>query len=123
MNPAETFSQPLTVTFEDAPGVVVVRLVGTPGMENVNPYHEQLLERIDDQTPRVIADLSKLTFINSPVLAMLVHAHKRAHEHGGRVVIVRPSAPIARVLRIMNVERLFPEYDSVSAALSALAPP
>ncbi|TWT44032.1 STAS domain protein [Phycisphaerae bacterium RAS1] len=121
MNPAETFSQPLSVTFEDVPGACVVRLVGTPGMENVNPHHEQLLDRIDDETPNVVADLSKLTFINSPVLAMLVHAHKKTHEHNGRVVIVRPSAVIARVLRLMHVERLFSEYATVDAALAALA--
>lgn len=64
----------------------------------------------------VVFDLSEVTFIDSCGLGALIGAIRRVREHGGRVVLCSPRAPVTRLLRVVGMDRLVTVHDSLVAA-------
>jgi anti-anti-sigma factor len=51
----------------------------------------------------IIVDLAGVTFIDSSGLRVLVRAHKRQRDSGGRFVIASPSEAVRRLLEITGL--------------------
>jgi anti-sigma B factor antagonist len=64
---------------------------------------EQVDERLD-----VVIDLSRVTFIDSSGLGVLVGALRRVQEHGHRLVLRAPTASLQRVLEVTGLASAFP---------------
>ena len=61
----------------------------------------EALEEIDAE--RVLIDLSGCEFIDSTGIAVVVQAHQRARERGGRVAVHSPRAQVLRVLTVSGL--------------------
>lgn len=48
-------------------------------------------------------DLSRVTRLTHPGLAVLVAAHRRLRDGGGSLALSRPSAPVVRALRVSGL--------------------
>lgn len=57
--------------------------------------------------PRLLLDVSGVSFCDSAGLAALIGARRRAERAGGGVTLLGVSAALARVLRLTGVEPLF----------------
>lgn len=68
----------------------------------------------------IVVDLSKVTFIGSAGIALLVHAHTCAAEAGRilRVVIDTSKPPLTRPLSASGARDLLTIYDTLAAALA-----
>lgn len=65
-----------------------------------------------------VADLSQVTFMDSTGIATLVTLLKRAHHHGGAVVLVAPVEPAAnRILTLTRFDKVFPIATTVEEAM------
>lgn len=51
-------------------------------------------------------DLSRVTRLSHPALAVLVGAHRRLRDGGGSLVLATPSASVVRVLRVSGLHRV-----------------
>jgi anti-sigma B factor antagonist len=82
-----------------------------------------LRERIQDLTAKdvvhIIADLSRVDFLDSTGLGVLVGGLKRVREHGGSLTPVINSTRILHILRITGLTRVLPPQPSVQAAIDA----
>lgn len=82
-----------------------------------------LRERIQDLTAKdvvhIIADLSRVDFLDSTGLGVLVGGLKRVREHGGSLTPVINSMRILHILRITGLTRALPPQPSVQAAIDA----
>ena len=67
----------------------------------------------------VVVDLSDITFIDSAGLGVLVGAHRRMLEAGGRLRIVRPPTLVGRAFALTGLDEVFDLYDDRGAALAA----
>ncbi len=80
---------------------------------------EQLL---DDQTKRLVIDLSAIEFCDSAGLAALVAALKRTRAVGGDTKLVAPPHDgVWRILRLTRFERVFDIRPNVDEAVGAFA--
>jgi anti-anti-sigma factor len=78
---------------------------------------EDLAERVLDEVgPRVILDLSLVTFCDSGGLSLCVELHRRTTARGGWLRVAGASGPVLTVLHVANLDRLFPLYDTVADA-------
>lgn len=67
------------------------------------------MERGWPATPRdVVVDCSRVTFLDSMGLRVLVHAMQRAANEGCAFALAAPSEPVRRVLELAGVTSLFP---------------
>lgn len=96
---------------------VVYRLFGSLDIATAPTVRAALLEA--SETARdIIVDLTGLEFIDSTGLGALIGAHRRALEHDGKVRLVVREGPIARLLNITGLVRVFSVYGSFDEALA-----
>jgi anti-anti-sigma factor len=77
----------------------------------------QAFRRIDGRTDLVI-DLGNLEFVDSAGLGVLVGIYKRVKQRGRRVAVARAQPYVARVMRIIKLDRVFESFEDVASALT-----
>ena len=69
--------------------------------------HAQLDDAIAPATA-VTLDLSRVTYLSSEALAVLVHAYCRLRDGSGSLVLTAASPSVIRVLRVSGLHRVLP---------------
>jgi anti-sigma B factor antagonist len=65
----------------------------------------------------VIVDLTQTTFIDSSSLGVLIGAHRRLQQRGGRLIVACDSEAIVKTFRITGLDGVFTIVKSVDAGL------
>jgi anti-anti-sigma factor len=86
-----------------------------PGINDL----DRLVGAAPDQ--RWILDLGALTLLTSRSIAQLIAVARRVSLAGGRIVLARPIATVAAVLRMTKLTRLLPMFDDLDQAARSLA--
>jgi anti-sigma B factor antagonist len=125
MTPKDTPSingTPFGVTVKAAgENACIVELVGELDLGTI-PRLESPLMRAIDSNDAVILDLSRLSFIDSSGIGLLIDAH-RATERTGRLhTVISGASQVERVLTIAGIDRALPVFTDRAEAVAALAP-
>ncbi|GAA4760074.1 STAS domain-containing protein [Nocardioides endophyticus] len=94
----------------------VVRCVGEIDIATVPELRDRVMGLQVDGPPRLVIDLTGVTFIDSLGLGALIGIHKRARVLQGSLVVV-PSPAANRVLVATALDRVFKLHETVEAAL------
>jgi anti-sigma B factor antagonist len=70
--------------------------------------------------PRILADLSAVSFLDSTALGVLVRSVRTFDANGSRVRIVLPTGPARRIFEITTLDRALPVAATRSEALAEL---
>jgi anti-sigma B factor antagonist len=68
---------------------------------------------------KLIVDCSRLGFISSYGIAVLVRLHKKLAERGGDVKLAALESRVARLIALVGLERVFQIYTTVDDARNA----
>jgi anti-sigma B factor antagonist len=98
--------------------LVVVSLAGEVDVDNVSEVRRCLDEAVETHGPRLVVDLTGLTFIDTTGLGVLVRQLAMLRERNGTMALVVPDGQVLRRLRRTNLAPLFPIYDTLSQALA-----
>ena len=101
-------------------GVVV--LEGEIDIYSAPEFKEVLVNSIEGGAHRVIVDLTKVTFIDSTALGVLVSGAKRVRPRNGNLDIVCSDENIIRIFEITGLDRIFGIYSSRGEAVKAATP-
>ncbi len=101
-------------------GCAVVEASGEVDIATAAQMSEALWWALD-YSPRVVIDLTRVTFMDSGGLNVLVAGWRRAREHGGGIGLVSPAEAVRDVLQVTGLDRLFTITDSVADAITAVA--
>ncbi|GHA70835.1 hypothetical protein GCM10010372_82390 [Streptomyces tauricus] len=71
------------------------------------------------QPPRIIADLSGVTFMDSTGINALITAYHAVNSAGGWLRIAAPSPPVERILHLVGLDALIDCHPSLEQALTA----
>lgn len=101
-------------------GRLVVELVG-----ELDVYTARSLRGVLDHTPRderrrIAVEMSRLDFLDSSGLGVLVGAMKQAQSLGGGLCMVRPKERVLKTLRITGLIRVIPPFDDFRKAFAWL---
>jgi anti-sigma B factor antagonist len=111
-------SSPFDLTISEQASAVHVTLSGELDISTA-PRFEEALRRVEaDEPDVVVADLSRLEFMDSTGLRLLVAADGRARETGRRFVLVRGNDMVHRVLRLTRLDErleIVEDADAVAA--------
>lgn len=94
-------------TVAEGDGRSEVQLVGELDISTAPLLREGLLRLLADGSGDVTLDLSRLNFIDSTGLSVLVGAYKRASESGRAVVLRSPRPSARKVLEISGLDTVF----------------
>lgn len=79
-----------------------------------------VLEQAVEGDKSCLIDLSKVEFIDSTGVGLLIRLQKKARGNGQALVLLQPSQPVARALQMMRLNDFFPQCGSVAEARDLL---
>jgi anti-sigma B factor antagonist len=97
---------------------VVVQVSGDIDVHTVRFLRDQLAAPVDAGHDLVV-DLSRVTFLDSTGLGVLVTALKRIDARGGRMQLVVQGERVLKVFRITALTRLFTIHPTLETALAS----
>jgi anti-sigma B factor antagonist len=84
-------------------GQTIVRLKGELDLSNVDYLQDQLAAAVET-APDVVVELAGLQYLDSQGLRLIKHLSDKAHDCGGKLVVVAPPESFARqVLEMSNL--------------------
>ncbi|MFI9770273.1 STAS domain-containing protein [Streptomyces sp. NPDC052415] len=99
-------------------GIRVVSLRGEIDHDVRDVLSEALRVEHDAQRPRIVADLSEVTFMDSSGINGFVATHQQVSAAGGWVRIAAAQESVLRVLQLVGVDDVIPCCPSVEQALA-----
>jgi anti-sigma B factor antagonist len=105
------------VAVEVIDGWQVLRLAGEVDVATAPRLRDRLVQLINEGPPRLVVDMSGLSFIDSMGLGALVSGLKRARAHDGDLRLAGPSDHVAKVLEITRLDQAFVVGATVEAVL------
>lgn len=98
---------------------LVVRPAGEVDLRRASALGRALQDVQAQQPSRLVVDLAGVTWIDSPVVAILIQALRRARRHGGIVVLCGLTPIVRSVFEIARLdEGVFTIVDDVEAAIA-----
>jgi len=105
----------LTTTIHDQAAVVSVN--GDVDAATAGALTAYLLKTLEKAWLTVIVDLSRVGFMSSAGLRVLLDAHQQSKSSGKKILLAAPQAGVKKVLDTSGFTRIIPCYDSVAEAL------
>ena len=96
----------------------VVAVSGEVDLFTAPEFKQRVTAPIGAGIDHVVVDLTETTFIDSSSLGVLIGAHRRLQQRGGRLVVACDSDAILKTFRITGLDGVFTIVDSVETALS-----
>lgn len=84
---------------------VIIALEGELDIGSVDTLSKALERAGDEASERIVVDLSRVEFMDSTGLRILIGAHRRARETDRSLVVVTGDSPAARVLELTRMGR------------------
>ncbi|MFJ3819126.1 STAS domain-containing protein [Streptomyces sp. NPDC090056] len=107
-------SERLSVTHHTVDGVRVATLLG-----EIDHTTKDTLLPGEGTAPRVVADLSGVSFMDSTGVNVFIFAHQNLSDLRGRLRIAAPQEAVLRVLALIGVDTLIPCHPTLEGALNA----
>ena len=99
----------------------LIELSGEVDLYTAPRFKDDLIALIDAGVADIVIDLSRVTFIDSTALGVLIGGVRRVNAAAGAMTLVVTSRPVERVLSITGLDRVFTIHESLEDAIAALA--
>lgn len=105
------------------PGIYYIKAVGT-----LDAATYEIMERVIESLfakaqYRLIVVLEQVTYISSAGAGVFIGAIGTAQDHGGNIVLLKPSSMVREVFSILGLEEIFPYASSVEEAITIFDQP
>jgi anti-sigma B factor antagonist len=95
----------------------IVAVSGEVDLFTAPEFKQRVTAPIAAGTDCVVVDLTRATFVDSSSLGVLIGAHRRLQQRGGRLVIACDTEAIIKTFRITGLDSVFTIVNTVQAAL------
>ncbi len=99
--------------------VVVMNLEGRFDAYSAPQVNERLEEALRIETPRLVVNMEKVSFVDSTALATLVQAMKRCRQMNGDLRISNLKQPVQMIFELTRLDRAFEIFPSAAEAVEA----
>lgn len=70
---------------------------------------------------RLVVDLSKVNYLSSIGIPMLINTAKSVASRGGKMALLNPQRNVAEVLDITGIPQIIPVYDDLESAKAGIS--
>ncbi len=98
---------------------VVVEVGGEIDVYTAPRLREQLIDLVSGGSYDIVVDMTKVEFLDSTGLGVLVVGLKRVRAHDGSLRLVCTQERILKIFRITGLTKVFPIHSSVAEAVAA----
>jgi len=107
----------IEVTREMIGDAVVLALEGSVDIYSSTELRGELKVALDSEAPRLVVDMSGVTFVDSSGLATLIEALQRIKVYDGSLALCNLSKTVMGVFELANLDSIFEIKASRDAAL------
>ena len=108
----------MEVKTEETESGVVITLEGEMMLGySANDFHEAIKNAIDHNKKKIVVDLSKVQFITSWGIGILIYGHTTTTNLDGEFKLVGVSEKISKIFKKIKIENVFEQHTSVEEAL------
>ncbi len=101
--------------------ILVFELSGRLDTASCEYFHSVLEARIKDGNEKVIIDCDDLEFVSSTGLRIMMRVHARMKKQGGDVKLARIHGAVAKVMRIVRLDKVLHIHTTVEDAVESFA--
>ena len=102
-----------TRTDDDLPAI---ELEGEVDVYTAPQLKQQMLALLDGGATEIMVDLTKVDYLDSTGLGVLIGGLKRMREREGNVVLICPNQRVRRVFEITGLDKIFDIFNSEAEA-------
>lgn len=103
--------------------VLILTADGGLNADTAEQFVSQLEKLIEGGIRKVIVDCSKLDFVSSYGVALLMRLHRRLGKQGGDVKLASIHSNVISLLRLLRLDQVLQIYPDVNRARLAFRPP
>ena len=103
--------------------VLILTADGGLNADTADQFVTQLEHLIAGGINKVIVDCSKLDFVSSYGVGLLMRLHRRLSKQGGDVKLANIHSSLVSLLRVLRLDQVFEIYPDVNRARLAFRPP
>ncbi|MFC6712643.1 STAS domain-containing protein [Branchiibius cervicis] len=111
----------ISVTDDGGPDVTVISLVGEADVSTAARLREELVRAVGEGGPAYVVDLSRVPFLDSTALGVLVGRLKAVRSAGGDLVLVTGDQRLLRNFAITGLDKVFGIFPTIAEATAALS--
>lgn len=101
-------------------GIRLIKLTGKLDMEGRTSIEKQFTQHCAGKNVFVLTDLSRMTYLSSIGIPMLVEAAKTVAKYGGRLAFLSPQPNVKSILDITGVSHVIRIYKDLETAQERL---
>lgn len=101
-------------------GIRLIKLIGALDMTGTYSIEVEFVRQCDGDGVRVIVDLSKVNYLSSIGIPMLINTAKSVASRGGKMALLNPQQNVAEVLDIVGIQQIIPVYSDLESAMAWL---
>jgi anti-anti-sigma factor len=101
-------------------GIRLLELSGELDMNGTYAIEVEFVRHCNGENARILVDLSKVSYISSIGIPMLVNSAKLVERHGGRMALLNPQKSVEDVLEMAGIPLVIPVYYDFETAKAAL---
>ncbi|NJC97764.1 MAG: anti-sigma factor antagonist [Anaerolineales bacterium] len=101
-------------------GIRLLKLSGALDLAGTRSIEVEFVRRCAGENARVLVDLSKVNYISSIGIPLLINTAKSLSLRNGRMVLLNPQRNVADVLEMTGIPLIIPTFNDSAAAVSAL---
>lgn len=101
-------------------GIRLIKLIGRLDMEGTSSVDQQFVQRCAGENVFVLVDLSRMSYISSIGIPMLIGTAKAVANRGGRLAFLSPQANVKSILDITGVSHVIRIYNDLETAQERL---
>jgi anti-anti-sigma factor len=101
-------------------GIRLIKLSGALDMNGTYSVEIEFVRQCAGDNVRVIVDLSRVNYISSIGIPMLINTAKSVSSRGGKMVLLNPQRNVAEVLEITGIPQIIPIYTDLESATAAV---
>ena len=102
-------------------GVRLITLIGILDMQGTFSVQIQFARLCAGEDVRVLVDLSKVTYLSSIGIPMLINTARSVSSQGGKMGLVGPIYDVHRVLEITGVPEIISIYHDFDTAVAEIS--
>ncbi|MFW5891700.1 MAG: STAS domain-containing protein [bacterium] len=99
--------------------ILVIELEGELSIFFKEEVENLVQENVDNSIYKFIFDMSKVTYIDSSGLSILILAGNTSFKNGQKVKIVSPTAQVKYVIDIARIGQILSYYDDIDSAIES----
>ena len=102
-------------------GIRLIKMIGALDMNGTYAIEVEFVHHCSGDNARILVDLSKVTYLSSIGIPMLINTAKAVTRRGGKMALLNPQQNVAEVLEIIGISQLIPIYTDLESAKAGVS--